>query len=472
VASLPRITAAVNVLAHTPGLVPRGSKPTREIAARPGEAEAIARSLRGFAEAVAYPPHQVFIGNLRPEALDELPRPWYGVAEAMPTRGQCGEIVPEETFWGLLRLADEFDLVGLSPEAAGSASQALKGRVGLPPLDKLRGGAPYPTDQELDRRQAVFFHDRQGRPVGWVKEGYAQDESLTPAVVLENLATKASAALAVQVLAEQTGLDLGSVPFMISCSEEAVGDRYQRGGGNMAKAIAEMVGASNASGFDVKNFCAAPLPALVTAGAYVQAGIFPRVLVVAGGSLPKLGMKYQGHLKVGSPILEDILGGIAVLVEKEGNGPALRLDALGRVKVAHKAANEMIMRALVAEPLAQLGLRFRDVDKYAAELHNPEITEPQGSGNVPLRNYRMIGVLALRDKQIAANEVEPFVKAHGMPGFAPTQGHIASAICYVPEALRRFREGQAKRVLLLAKGSLFLGKMSQLSDGMSVLLEA
>ncbi|MDQ3094648.1 MAG: DUF5940 domain-containing protein [Actinomycetota bacterium] len=33
------------------------------------------------------------------------------------------------------------------------------------------------------------------------------------------------------------------------------------------------------------------------------------------------------------------------------------------------------------------------------------------------------------------------------------------------------RTGSADRILLLAKGSLFLGRMSQVSDGMSVLLE-
>jgi betaine reductase len=32
--------------------------------------------------------------------------------------------------------------------------------------------------------------------------------------------------------------------------------------------------------------------------------------------------------------------------------------------------------------------------------------------------------------------------------------------------------GAAQRVSLIAKGSLFLGRMSELSDGMSVLLEA
>jgi betaine reductase len=33
------------------------------------------------------------------------------------------------------------------------------------------------------------------------------------------------------------------------------------------------------------------------------------------------------------------------------------------------------------------------------------------------------------------------------------------------------RNGQLQRVMLIAKGSLFLGKMTTLADGMSVLVE-
>jgi len=63
------------------------------------------------------------------------------------------------------------------------------------------------------------------------------------------------------------------------------------------------------------------------------------------------------------------------------------------------------------------------------------------------------------------------VLEHGLPGFSPTQGHIASAIPFLGHALDGLREGPLRRVLLLAKGSLFLGRMTQMADGLSVLLE-
>jgi betaine reductase len=122
-------------------------------------------------------------------------------------------------------------------------------------------------------------------------------------------------------------------------------------------------------------------------------------------------------------------------------------------------------------PLQERGLRLDDVDKYAVELHDPDVTEPAGSGNVPLINYRAIAALAVIDQQIDAADIPDFVYRHGMPGFSPTQGHIASGVPFVGHARNAMLEGRMQRVMVIAKGSLFLGKMTQLSDGMSFILE-
>src|SRR5437764_11835340 len=83
------------VLIHTPGLVPHGSKPARELA----KDQAVGRirdHLRGFEQAVAYPPNQAFIGNLRPESLFDVPRPWWTAVGEAPRNGPFGEIMSEE----------------------------------------------------------------------------------------------------------------------------------------------------------------------------------------------------------------------------------------------------------------------------------------------------------------------------------------------------------------------------------------
>jgi betaine reductase len=149
----------------------------------------------------------------------------------------------------------------------------------------------------------------------------------------------------------------------------------------------------------------------------------------------------------------------------------VRLDVVGRHTVSAGGSNPQVMEALAVAPLTAAGIALTDVDDFATELHNPEITEPQGSGNVPERNYKTIAALAARRGDIDRSEIAAFVTERGMPGYAPTQGHLASSLCYLPHAVERLTTGNAERVMLIAKGSLFLGRMCQLSDGMSVLLE-
>ena len=80
------------------------------------------------------------------------------------------------------------------------------------------------------------------------------------------------------------------------------------------------------------------------------------------------------------------------------------------------SSQKAIFEHLVSQPLGELGLRFADIDKYATELHNPEVTEPAGSGNVPLLNYRVIAGLAAMQKEIERSQVADFVAAHGYAG--------------------------------------------------------
>jgi betaine reductase len=115
-------------------------------------------------------------------------------------------------------------------------------------------------------------------------------------------------------------------------------------------------------------------------------------------------------------------------------------------------------------------LRLIDIDRFATELHNPEITEPQGSGNVPRTNYRLLANLAAQRGEIGIDEIEGFVRSKGMPGYSPTQGHIASAVPYLGHARDQLISGEITTAFFFAKGSLFLGRMTQLSDGLSYLL--
>ena len=469
--SAPVVSHGAQVLAHVPGLARHGSKPSRALA---GSAEALAQfvgSLRSFDDAVAYLPHQAYIGAIHPRDLPG--RPWVAASPSAGRFTPGGEIMPEEEFLGLLACLDQFGLITLDHQVADLAGAALARHPLAKQLDLDRlGAASGDAEAVAAEHGSLRLHIDRDRLAAGFRRAHDADDALAAAVLLENLACKATGTLALLHLVEDHGIDPDSIDYVISCSEEAVGDRYQRGGGNMAKAIAEAAGLGQASGADVKNFCAAPVPALVVAGALVASGVFRNVVVVGGGSLPKLGMKFQGHLKNGLPVLEDVVGGSAALVTTDdGVSPVVRLDGVGRHRVRAGSSNPQIMEALGVEPLEQLGLSMLDVDDYATELHNPEITEPQGSGNVPERNYKTLAALAARRGDIAREAIPAFMAERGMPGFAPTQGHLASALCYLPHAVRRLTSGDATRVHMIAKGSLFLGRMTQASDGMSVLLE-
>jgi len=83
----------------------------------------------------------------------------------------------------------------------------------------------------------------------------------------------------------------------------------------------------------------------------------------------------------------------------------------------------------------------------------------------------MLAGLGVVRGDLTKEELLPFVRSHGLPGFSPTQGHIASAIPWLPHALNAFERGEIRTTMLMAKGSLFLGRMTRLWDGASITLE-
>ena len=260
---------------------------------------------------------------------------------------------------------------------------------------------------------------------------------------------------------------------MIDCCEEACGDMNQRGGGNFAKAAAEAAGLTNATGSDVRGFCAGPSHALLNAASLVKAGTFKTVVVTAGGCTAKLGMNGKDHVKKGMPILEDAIAGFAVLITvDDGVSPMIRTDITGRHTVGTGSSPQAVIGSLVTDPIDAAGLKLTDVDKFSPEMQNPDITKPAGAGDVPESNYKMIAALGVKRGDIERKDIPEFVKKHGMTGWAPTQGHIPSGVPYLGFAREDMLEGKISRAMIIGKGSLFLGRMTNLFDGVSFIVEA
>lgn len=481
----PVIRNSAYCLVHVPDLVRYGSKPRREIADDPVFEERLGAALRPFEAAVAYPPNQTFIGNLEPAGLAAIERPWFYSRHAgqdgTTNTGPFGEIISQELFYAALKQADVLEpaLVEMSKETLAADAKLLAGHPAFAVFDRSFPQPPPASaiEAEVKRGEAIAFLEQgilRGHMRGDARAEGRNDPNLDALTLLEALATKTSGALALRLLLRRENLAAQTIDYIISCGEEAAGDRYQRGGGGMAKAIGEMCGCVNASGMDVKNFCAAPASALVTAAAMVKAGLYETVVVVAGGSLAKLGMKSVAFLDRELPVLDDCLGAMAFLVTcNDGESPVLRLEpgAVGRARIGSSTSDKAIYRDLILAPLQALGLGMGDIDKFAPELHNPEIMEHSGSGDVVHKNYRMIAATAVMAGVIDKADMDAFIERVGLPGYAPTQGHIPSGVPYVGHAAAAMRRGEITRAMFLCKASLFLNRLTGLYDGVSFVLE-
>src|SRR4029453_2848285 len=174
-------------LAHVPNLVCYGSKPSRELRANTTLEPQLKNRLRSFSAATAYAPHQVYIGNITPAELSNLPKPWYDkLIEGATSNGRFGDLVDQDRFYGQLAGGDQFNLVTLEENwlQKNAAKHANGKTVRMGPAVEIKG---------FSQTGAVAFYSGE-RLVGPFEPGHAEDASLTADVLLENLAAKVTAA--------------------------------------------------------------------------------------------------------------------------------------------------------------------------------------------------------------------------------------------------------------------------------------
>lgn len=473
------IKGASYVLAHTPQMVLyNGTTQTTEKIVNP-ESEylkELPNHLRSYEECVNYWPNQVYIGNAHPDELAEVEFPYYDkVKEGAERFGKYGEIMPEEEFLLMVQAVDVFEVVKLDKEFVAAHKEAFAANpiIGEDLVAKIEEGIDAAEIEKLvnEEHSEPLYH--AGKLVGCVKRAHDVDVNLSSHVMHENLMSKATSVLALLYAVRNAGVDKNDIEYVIDCAEEACGDMNQRGGGNFAKAAAEIAGLMNATGSDTRGFCAGPAHALVEAASLVAAGTYKTVAVTSGGCTAKLGMNGKDHVKKGLPALEDCLGGFCVILsQNDGVNPEINLEILGRHTVGTGSAPQMVIGSLTGDALDRVGMKITDIDKYSPEMQNPDITKPAGAGDVPLANYKMIGALAVKRGEIDKKELASFPAKHGLTGWAPTQGHIPSGVPYVGFAREDILAGKIKNAMIIGKGSLFLGRMTNLFDGCSFVIQA
>ena len=466
-------------LAHTPSMIiHNGSTAVTEKIVNPDSEflKGVPSHLRSFQDVVDYWPNQVYIGNATPAQFKEVEFPYFDKKMPGADRyGKFGEIMPEAEFLLLVQASDVFEVVMLEKGfvAAHKAELAADPVITEDIMARVHEGFEISEIEQFvnnDGAEGLYYGETL---VGCVKRAHDIDVNLSAEVMHENLVNKASSVLAVLHSLKSTGVAKEDVEYVLDCSEEACGDVNQRGGGNFAKAVAEIAGLVNATGSDARGFCAGPAHALIEAAALVKAGAYKMVAVIGGGCVPKLGMNGKDHIKKDVPLLEDCIASFCILIaENDGVSPEINLDIIGRHTVGTGSAPQNVIGSLVADPLEKVGLKITDIDKYSTEMQNPDITKPAGAGDVPEANYKMIAALAVKKGQIERTEIPAFIEKHGLIGFAPTQGHIPSGAPYIGFAREDILSGSIKKAMIVGKGSLFLGRMTNLFDGVSFVIQA
>ena len=473
------IKGAGYILAHTPDMVlHNGTTQTTERIVNP-ESEylkALPNHLRDWNTVLGYWPNQVYIGNKTPGELGEVPQPWYDkTCDVVDRFGPFGQMMPQEEFLMMMQACDVFSLVKLEK----SFVEATKPAFAANPLvdESILGRIVEGIDGEEIARLVSEEHSEplyhNNVLVGCVNRAHDIDVNLSAHVMHENIVSKASSVMALLSALKNAGIEKEDVEYVIDCCEEACGDMNQRGGGNFAKATAEIAGLMNATGSDVRGFCAGPAHALIDAASLVAAGTFKCVVVTAGGCTAKLGMNGKDHVKKGLPILEDMVGGFAVVITADdGVSPEINLQIVGRHTVGTGSAPQAVITSLVTESLDRNGMKITDIDKYSPEMQNPDITKPAGAGDVPAANYKMIAALAVKRVELGRADLATFASKHGYMGWAPTQGHIPSGVPAIGFIRNDIMDGKIKNAMIIGKGSLFLGRMTNLFDGASFVIQA
>ena len=473
------IKGAGYILAHTPDMVlHNGTTQTTERIVNPdGDyLKQLPSHLRTWEQVLAYWPNQVYIGNKTPDDLAAIPQPWFDKPCEINTRfGPFGQMMPQEEFILMMQACDVFDLVKLDKDFVAEHKPALEANplVDESITKRVNAGIENAEVARLvsEEHSEPLYHNNV--LVGCVNRAHDIDVNLSAHVMHENMVSKASSVLALLSALKNAGIDKNDVEYVVDCCEEACGDMNQRGGGNFAKATAEIAGLMNATGSDVRGFCAGPAHALIDAASLVAAGTFKCVVVTAGGCTAKLGMNGKDHVKKNLPIMEDMIGGFAVVITADdGVSPEINLNIVGRHTVGTGSAPQAVISSLVTEALDRNNLKITDIDKYSPEMQNPDITKPAGAGDVPAANYKMIAALAVKRGELGRADLATFATKHGYMGWAPTQGHIPSGVPAIGFIRNDILDGKIKNAMIIGKGSLFLGRMTNLFDGASFVIQA
>lgn len=197
---MPALKGISYFLAHVPGMVRHGSKPSWEIEREPSLLNLILNHLQTFEQVIHYPPDQVFVGNLDPDDLlqMECAQCRNFILDALRW-GAFGEMMSEGELYGVMKVCDKFQPLWFEE----TFLERLSSQMGKHPLfaghelQKLGKGFWAKTIKvKLKRKDAIPLHVKGNSLIGCCqrarREGAEEDPKLDPRILLEILASRPS----------------------------------------------------------------------------------------------------------------------------------------------------------------------------------------------------------------------------------------------------------------------------------------
>ncbi len=295
-----------------------------------------------------------------------------------------------------------------------------------------------------------------GEIVAAFRPAHDADEALSSAVLLENLTCKASAVHAVRCLLRGSKIDPGT---------DRIRHRMRRGSGRRSvsarwrepresdrRAVRPF---ENASGSDVKAFCAGPIHALIMAGALVACRRV-RASARRGRWVP-------------SQTGDEVPGRSRQRVRRSSRTFSRGWrSSVGPGQTAARPCFDWTpseRTGSVPVPPSRRCSRISSESRSTPSVSpSPRSTATRRSCTTPRsqnrpaaatfrgRNYRMLAALGAVRGELGSQDIDTFAFERGLPGYSLTQGHIASAIPWLPHALARFARGELRRTMLFAEG--------------------
>ena len=125
----------------------------------------------------------------------------------------------ENEFCNVLESVDKLALLDIY----AAREEPISGVSSINLLQKIEGIPLSEIENRMQEDNVLPLRLGTGETIGFISTDYAEDPSLSPDILLENLTVKATATMALNSVLESNGVDPETIDYVIGSGEEAIG---------------------------------------------------------------------------------------------------------------------------------------------------------------------------------------------------------------------------------------------------------